>query len=49
MDEALSMDAPALRKREQLVAVRLGAEKHVDLIKETTKPRGGGKGFIEVH
>jgi hypothetical protein len=32
------MDAPALRKREELVAVRLGAEKGANLIKEATEP-----------
>jgi hypothetical protein len=39
------MDAPALRKWEGLVAVRLGAEKRSDLIKDTTETRSCGKGF----
>jgi hypothetical protein len=32
------MDAPALFKREGLVAVRLGAEKRSDLVEDATKP-----------
>ena len=43
------MDAPALRKREGLVAVRLGAEKASDLIKDATETCGGGEGFEAAH
>jgi hypothetical protein len=32
--KALSIDAPVLRQRERLVAVRLGAKKRADLIKD---------------
>jgi hypothetical protein len=39
------MDAPALLKREGLVAVRLGAEKASDLIEDATETCGGGEGF----
>jgi hypothetical protein len=35
--KTLSLDAPALRQREGLVAVRLGAEKHSDLIKDAAE------------
>jgi hypothetical protein len=41
--KTLSMDAPALRQREGLVAVRLGADKRADLIKDAsdvTDPTG---------
>src|SRR5262249_32981727 len=37
------MDAPALLKREGLVAVRLGAENASDLIKDATETCGGGE------
>jgi len=43
------MDAPALLKREGLVAVRLGAEKASDLIKDATETCGGGEGFEPAH
>jgi hypothetical protein len=39
------MDAPALLKREGLVAVRLGTERVSDLIKDATETYGGGEGF----
>jgi len=39
------MDAPALRKHERLVAVRLGAEKGADLINDVAETRSGGEGF----
>jgi hypothetical protein len=45
MGTSLSMDAPALIKREGLVPGDLGAEKRAELIKEATEPRSGGKGF----
>jgi hypothetical protein len=39
------MNAPALLKREGLVAVSLRAEKGSDFIKDATEARGGGEGF----
>jgi hypothetical protein len=39
------MDVPAVRQREGLVAVRLGAEACSDLVKGEAKPRGSGEGF----
>jgi hypothetical protein len=39
------MDVPAVRKRERLVAVRLGAEECADLIKDKAKPPGCDEGF----
>jgi hypothetical protein len=45
MGTSLSMDAPALLKREGLVAVGLGAEKRAELIKDATEPSSRGKGF----
>ncbi len=45
LGKSLSMDAPALRKREELVTVRLETEKSSKLIKHVTETRGGGEGF----
>ena len=39
------MDAPALRRREELATVRLGTEKSSKLIKQATDTRVSGKGF----
>jgi hypothetical protein len=39
------MDSPALLKREELVAVRLGAEKSANLIEDATEPCSRGEGF----
>jgi hypothetical protein len=43
------MDAPALLKREGLVAVRLGAEEASDRIEDATKTCGGDEGFEPAH
>jgi hypothetical protein len=43
--KSLSIDAPALLKRERLVAVRLGAEKRSDLVEHAIEMRGGDDGF----
>jgi len=42
------MDAPALGKREGLIAARLGTEKRSNLIKDVTGTRGGSEGFEPV-
>jgi hypothetical protein len=47
--KALSIDAPALRQREGLVAVRLGAQKRADLIKDAAEVSSRGKGFEPAH
>ena len=39
------MDVPAVRKRESLVAVRLGTEECSNLIKGTAERRSGGEAF----
>jgi len=45
VDKTLSMDEPALRWREGLVAVRLRAEKRAHLIKDAAEASSRGKGF----
>jgi hypothetical protein len=42
---SLSIDAPALLKREELVTVRLGAEKCSDLVEDGAETCGCGEGF----
>ena len=39
------MDAPVLRTREELITVRLGAEKGADFIEDTAETCGGGERF----
>jgi hypothetical protein len=45
MSTSLSMDAPALLKREELVTVGPGAEERAELIKDATETHSRGKGF----
>jgi hypothetical protein len=47
--ETRSIDAPALRQREGLVAVRLGAEKRSDFIKDAAEVSSRGQSFNPAH
>jgi hypothetical protein len=49
VNESLAMEAPALLKCERFVAVRLGAEKRSDLVKDVAETRSGGKRFEAAH
>jgi hypothetical protein len=49
VSEALAMNAPALRKCERFVAVRPGAEKPSELVKDVAETRSGGERFEPVH